>query len=350
MLHEQSCLAPSLTTPSGKPNLHAAAPPHWLLLSAASIQVHFSSQSLFDYLRGIQDNYAALTQFGDTLLIIFRDNLHTDRCTNTQTLLFFFCFLDSLTHYVRPDPMICQPHLFKILLKTFLLRIICLFFTCVFMVCIFLFCFYVLCLHMIMFIITVDGKCLIFYVKKVQNVQFIKIDFTYSLISALCDFSDIVFLFLGCLFLFLRCSIRCLLTTPLKSSPHKRSECCNSFVWKMCMISVRAIFFFLSLFSKSSILCGPFNSLQRVQEDQGYFQASCLCICVSLHLVDKYIHYILEWSRKRRPCWLCGLVFPSFCGLIQFQGDVRQKVLLQLLVLLCHSFPVVSAQGICTQH
>lgn len=162
----------------------------------------------------------------------------------THKLFFFFCFLDSLTHYVRPDPMICQPHLFKILLKTFLLRIICLFFTCVFMVCIFLFCFYVLCLHMIMFIITVDGKCLIFYVKKVQNVQFIKIDFTYSLISALCDFSDIVFLFLGCLFLFLRCSIRCLLTTPLKSSPHKRSECCNSFVWKMCMISVRAIFFF----------------------------------------------------------------------------------------------------------
>ncbi|KAF1379591.1 hypothetical protein PFLUV_G00177630 [Perca fluviatilis] len=41
--------------------------------------VHFSSQSLFDYLRGIQDNHAALTQFGDALLSIFRDNLRNDR-------------------------------------------------------------------------------------------------------------------------------------------------------------------------------------------------------------------------------------------------------------------------------
>ncbi|KAM3864487.1 tubulin-specific chaperone D [Diretmus argenteus] len=30
-----------------------------------------------------------------------------------------------------------------------------------------------------------------------------------------------------------------------------------------------------------------------------------------------------------------------FCGLIQFQGDVRKKVLAQLLILLCHSFPVI---------
>ncbi|XP_070778789.1 tubulin-specific chaperone D [Enoplosus armatus] len=41
--------------------------------------VHFSSQSLFDYLRGIQNNSAALAQFGDTLLNIFRDNLRNDR-------------------------------------------------------------------------------------------------------------------------------------------------------------------------------------------------------------------------------------------------------------------------------
>ncbi|XP_034075522.1 tubulin-specific chaperone D [Gymnodraco acuticeps] len=40
--------------------------------------VHFSSQSLFEYLRGIQENNAALTQFGDTLLSIFRDNLRND--------------------------------------------------------------------------------------------------------------------------------------------------------------------------------------------------------------------------------------------------------------------------------
>lgn len=41
--------------------------------------VHFSSQSLFDYLKGIQDDSAALSQFGDTLLSIFRDNLRNDR-------------------------------------------------------------------------------------------------------------------------------------------------------------------------------------------------------------------------------------------------------------------------------
>ncbi|XP_068433983.1 tubulin-specific chaperone D isoform X2 [Clinocottus analis] len=41
--------------------------------------VHFSSQSLFDYLRGIQDSSAALTPFGDTLLSIFRDHLRNDR-------------------------------------------------------------------------------------------------------------------------------------------------------------------------------------------------------------------------------------------------------------------------------
>uniref|UniRef100_A0A8C2HFN0 Tubulin-specific chaperone D n=1 Tax=Cyprinus carpio TaxID=7962 RepID=A0A8C2HFN0_CYPCA len=31
-----------------------------------------------------------------------------------------------------------------------------------------------------------------------------------------------------------------------------------------------------------------------------------------------------------------------FCGMVQFKGDVRQKVLVQLLMLLCHPFPVVS--------
>ncbi|XP_040046893.2 tubulin-specific chaperone D [Gasterosteus aculeatus] len=41
--------------------------------------VHFSSLSLFDHLRGIQDKRATLTQFGDTLLRVFRDNLRNDR-------------------------------------------------------------------------------------------------------------------------------------------------------------------------------------------------------------------------------------------------------------------------------
>lgn len=30
-----------------------------------------------------------------------------------------------------------------------------------------------------------------------------------------------------------------------------------------------------------------------------------------------------------------------FCGLVQFPGDVRKKVLVQLLMLLCHPFPLI---------
>uniref|UniRef100_W5JY97 Tubulin-specific chaperone D n=1 Tax=Astyanax mexicanus TaxID=7994 RepID=W5JY97_ASTMX len=41
--------------------------------------VHFSSRSLFEHLKSIQQDGAALTQIGDALLQIFRDNLHNDR-------------------------------------------------------------------------------------------------------------------------------------------------------------------------------------------------------------------------------------------------------------------------------
>uniref|UniRef100_A0AAY4BP34 Tubulin-specific chaperone D n=1 Tax=Denticeps clupeoides TaxID=299321 RepID=A0AAY4BP34_9TELE len=41
--------------------------------------VRHSSQSLFEYLKGIQHDEGALVQFGDTLLRIFRDHLHNDR-------------------------------------------------------------------------------------------------------------------------------------------------------------------------------------------------------------------------------------------------------------------------------
>ncbi|XP_060883388.1 tubulin-specific chaperone D [Labrus mixtus] len=41
--------------------------------------VHFSSQWLFDYLRVIQRDNAALSEFGDSLLSVFRDNLKNDR-------------------------------------------------------------------------------------------------------------------------------------------------------------------------------------------------------------------------------------------------------------------------------
>ncbi|RXN27431.1 tubulin-specific chaperone D [Labeo rohita] len=41
--------------------------------------VRYSSQSLFEYLKGIQQDVTVLQQFGDTLLSIFRDNLRNDR-------------------------------------------------------------------------------------------------------------------------------------------------------------------------------------------------------------------------------------------------------------------------------
>uniref|UniRef100_A0A8C3NPT2 Tubulin-specific chaperone D n=1 Tax=Geospiza parvula TaxID=87175 RepID=A0A8C3NPT2_GEOPR len=35
------------------------------------------------------------------------------------------------------------------------------------------------------------------------------------------------------------------------------------------------------------------------------------------------------------------LLFSRFCGLIQFQGDMREKVFFQLFLLLCHPFPII---------
>uniref|UniRef100_A0A3P9J9T9 Tubulin-specific chaperone D n=1 Tax=Oryzias latipes TaxID=8090 RepID=A0A3P9J9T9_ORYLA len=48
--------------------------------------VHFSSQSLFDFLKGIQGDSETLGQFGDTLLRIFRDSLHNDRWVSVPLL------------------------------------------------------------------------------------------------------------------------------------------------------------------------------------------------------------------------------------------------------------------------
>lgn len=61
----------------------------------------------------------------------------------------------------------------------------------------------------------------------------------------------------GCLSLSLRCWIRCSLTAASKSSPHKRSECCDGFVLKkitLCMTPVRAEVL-LSLFLLSHPFC-----------------------------------------------------------------------------------------------
>lgn len=44
------------------------------------------------------------------------------------------------------------------------------------------------------------------------------------------------------------------------------------------------------------------------------------------------------WRGRGRSLGTAG----RFCGMAQFPGGVRRKVLLQLLLLLCHPFPVVS--------
>uniref|UniRef100_A0A672ZUY0 Tubulin folding cofactor D n=1 Tax=Sphaeramia orbicularis TaxID=375764 RepID=A0A672ZUY0_9TELE len=56
--------------------------------------------------------------------------------------------------------------------------------------------------------------------------------------------------------------------------------------------------------------------------------------CVDLLTLCKEIKKSKDIS-KLRAC------ISVFCGLIQFQGNVRKKVLSQLLMLLCHSFPVI---------
>lgn len=55
---------------------------------------------------------------------------------------------------------------------------------------------------------------------------------------------------------------------------------------------------------------------------------------------------LLQLQRTQIPhkIDLFFLMFSRFCGLIQFQGDLREKVLFQLFLLLCHSFPVVSIE------
>lgn len=42
---------------------------------------------------------------------------------------------------------------------------------------------------------------------------------------------------------------------------------------------------------------------------------------------------------------MCVGVLLSFSGLLQFKGEVRRSVLTQLLMLLCHSYPMVSSQN-----
>ena len=43
------------------------------------LQVRYSTQSLFEYMKGIQKDLQALEGFGGTLLQVFEDNLLNDR-------------------------------------------------------------------------------------------------------------------------------------------------------------------------------------------------------------------------------------------------------------------------------
>lgn len=54
---------------------------------------------------------------------------------------------------------------------------------------------------------------------------------------------------------------------------------CAWFQWESLIF-----LYFYFFFTQSPVLCGPFESLQRVQEDQECVQAQCLHICVRLHL------------------------------------------------------------------
>ncbi|XP_040845817.1 tubulin-specific chaperone D isoform X3 [Ochotona curzoniae] len=48
-----------------------------------------------------------------------------------------------------------------------------------------------------------------------------------------------------------------------------------------------------------------------------------------------------EETRKSRDVQKLRSGIAVFCGMVQFRGDVRKRVLLQLLLLLCHPFPVI---------
>lgn len=68
-------------------------------MSAASLQVQFSSQSLFDHLRQIQNDKTTLEEFAYTLLRIFKDNLHNDRYTHTPDVSDFALSIASFQAY-----------------------------------------------------------------------------------------------------------------------------------------------------------------------------------------------------------------------------------------------------------
>ncbi|KAK5609857.1 hypothetical protein CRENBAI_016604 [Crenichthys baileyi] len=76
----------------------------------------------------------------------------------------------------------------------------------------------------------------------------------------------------------------------------------------------------------SQMLANSFFEIFTTQENHQ--------VCVELLVLCKEL-------RKSRDVAKLRACVDVFCGLIQFQGDVRKKVLSQLLLLLCHPFPVI---------
>ncbi|KAF5903647.1 tubulin-specific chaperone D, partial [Clarias magur] len=65
-----------------------------------------------------------------------------------------------------------------------------------------------------------------------------------------------------------------------------------------------------------------------IQQDNHPFCVELLSLC-------------MEEIRRSKDVRKLRAGISVYCGLIQFQGDVRKKILVQLMLLLCHPFPVI---------
>lgn len=74
--------------------------------------MQFSSQSLFDHLRQIQNDKAPLEEFAYTSLRIFKDNLHNDRYTHTPVVSYFALSIASFQAYYIDGITVFSTHFY----------------------------------------------------------------------------------------------------------------------------------------------------------------------------------------------------------------------------------------------
>lgn len=74
--------------------------------------MQFSSQSLFDHLRQIQNDKATLEEFAYTSLRIFKDNLHNDRYTRTPIVSDFALSIASCQAYYTDAITVFSNHFY----------------------------------------------------------------------------------------------------------------------------------------------------------------------------------------------------------------------------------------------